>query len=241
MGKFSVEKEYSGKQDFNPTSYYKQTPTHMQKYFTEFIGTFFLVLTIGLAGGAEHNHFAFIATGAMLTALVYMGWQISGSHFNPAITLGVFMRKGIDIKEAGIYWGVQLIAGIVAAALAGVLIMDDSFVFDFIRPGKGDNMIKALLVETLLTYLLTLVYLNVSAKANTQSNSFYGLAIGLTFLAISFTGESISGGAFNPAVGIGPNLVSAQFGYIWIYVVGPLLGGALAGFTFHFLHPKASA
>ena len=213
----------------------------MQKYFTEFIGTFFLVLTIGMAGGAEHDHFAFIAVGAMLTALVYMGWHLSGSHFNPAITLGVFIRKEIDLKEAGIYLGVQLLAGIAAAALAGVLIMDDSFVFDFIRPGKGDNMIKALLVETLLTYLLVLVYLNVSAKANTQRNSYYGLAIGLCFLAMSFIGKSISGGAFNPAIGIGPNLISAQFGYIWIYLVGPLLGGALAGFTYHFLYPKSSA
>ena len=130
----------------------------------------------------------------MLTALVYMGWHISGSHFNPAITLGVFIRKGIDIREAGIYWGVQLLAGLAAAALVGVLIMDDSFVFEFIRPGKGDNMIKALLTETLLTYLLTLVYLNVSSRANTLANSYYGLAIGLTVLAISFIGGSISGG-----------------------------------------------
>ena len=213
----------------------------MQKYFTEFIGTFFLVLTIGLAGGAEHDHFAFIAVGAMMTALVYMGWHISGAHFNPAITLGVFIRKGIDIKEAGIYWGVQLIAGLAAAALAGILIMDDSFVFDFVRPGKGDNLIKAVLVETLLTYLLTLVYLNVARKESTGNNSYYGLAIGFTVLAISFVGVSISGGAFNPAVGIGPNIVSAQFGHIWIYIVGPLLGGALAGFTYHFLYPKETA
>jgi aquaporin Z len=94
-----------------------------------------------------------------------------------------------------------------------------------------------LLVEFLYTFALALVVLNSAASAKTHGNSFYGLAIGFTIVVAAFAGGPVSGGAFNPAVGIGPILVHAMAGgggfeNLWLYLVGPLLGGALAAAVF---------
>lgn len=204
----------------------------MRKYLTEFIGTFFLVLTIGLAVGAGTPS-APIAIGSALMVMVYMGGHISGAHYNPAVTLAVFIRGKIDLKDAGIYWVSQILGAIAAAFLVGVLVLDADFTFEVAKAGSATH-VQALLVEVLFTFALALVVLNSATAKGTQGNSFYGLAIGFTFLVGAFAGGPISGGAFNPAVGIGPNILSGGFADLWIYIVGPLLGGALAGFTFNF-------
>ena len=208
----------------------------MKSYLTEFIGTFFLVLTIGLAVGSGSS-LAPIAIGSVLMVMVYMGGHISGAHYNPAVTLAVYVRGKIDIKEAGIYWVTQILAGIVAAALVGILVQDESFVFA-VAPASSASVVQALLVEILFTFALALVVLNTATAKGTANNSFYGLAIGFTVLAGAFAGGPISGGAFNPAVGIGPNLISQSFDPIWIYLVGPLVGGALAGLVFKVQNPE---
>ncbi|MEM8889430.1 MAG: aquaporin [Bacteroidota bacterium] len=204
----------------------------MRKYLTEFLGTFFLVLTIGLAVGAG-TPFAPIAIGSALMVMVYMGGHISGAHYNPAVTLAVFIRGKIDIKDAGIYWVSQILGGVAAAAVAGLLVQDADFTFLVSKAGSA-TPVQALLVEILFTFALALVVLNVATSKGTEGNSFYGLAIGFTVLVGAFAGGPISGGAFNPAVGIGPNVINGGFADLWIYIVGPLLGGALAGFTFNF-------
>ncbi|MEL6251940.1 MAG: aquaporin [Bacteroidota bacterium] len=204
----------------------------MRKYLTEFLGTFFLVLTIGLAVGSG-TAFAPIAIGSALMIMVYMGGHISGAHYNPAVTLAVFIRGKIDIKDAGIYWVSQILGGVAAAAVAGMLVQDADFTFLVSKAGSA-TPVQALLVEILFTFALALVVLNVATSKGTEGNSFYGLAIGFTVLVGAFAGGPISGGAFNPAVGIGPNVINGGFADLWIYIVGPLLGGALAGFTFNF-------
>jgi aquaporin Z len=104
-------------------------------------------------------------------------------------------------------------------------------------PGDGISPLAALLVEILFTFALALVVLNVAATEKTKGNSYYGLAIGFTVVAGGLAASPISGGAFNPAVGIGPTIVHALVGggtwsHLWLYIVGPLVGGALAALVF---------
>jgi len=106
-----------------------------------------------------------------------------------------------------------------------------------LAPAASASTLGALLVEILFTFALALVVLNVAASAKTQGNSFYGLAIGFAIVVGAFAGGPISGGAFNPAVGTGPILVDAMVGggslsHLWLYLVGPFLGGALAAGVF---------
>ncbi len=204
----------------------------MGKYLTEFIGTFFLVLVITMTVLGKVA-MAPIAIGLALMVMVYMGGSVSGAHYNPAVTLAILMRGLISAPEALIYMGCQ-IAGAVVAALLGGWLMGGSLLVNI---GADASMAQALAVEILFTFALALVVLQVAtAKAN-EGNSFYGAAIGLTVTMAAFAGGGISGGAFNPAVGLGPNLVAGNLGHIWIYLVGPFVGGALAALVFKLQNP----
>ncbi len=204
----------------------------MNKYLTEFIGTFFLVLSITLSviGGAP---LAAIAIGGTLMVMIFMGGHISGAHYNPAVSLAAMMRGALPSAQLIPYWIAQ-IAGAIVAALVGNFIAGGSVP---IAPGAGVSVISALLVEILYTFALALVVLNVATANGTKGNSFYGLAIGFTVVAAAIAGGGISGGAFNPAVGIGLSVGALLAGtggsWIWLYIVGPLIGGALAALVFN--------
>ena len=204
----------------------------MAKVLTEAIGTFFLVLTIGLTVITQ-TPFAPLAIGCSLMIMVYMGGHISGGHYNPAVTLAVMMRGGMQSRDVLPYWIAQII-GALLAALAVRVILGSTFAP---APSEGAGVIAVLMVEILYTFALALVVLNVATAPATAGNSYYGLAIGFTIVVAAFAGGSISGGAFNPAVGIGPVLVNAlagggTVGNLWYYIVGPLAGGALAAVVF---------
>jgi aquaporin Z len=194
----------------------------MNKYITEFIGTFFLVLTIGctvLAGG--RGVIPPLAIGAVLMVMVYAGGHLSGAHYNPAVTIGVWLRGRIKAADVAPYIGAQA-AGALLAALAT----------SFLRPeGVMDaavlNLPRALVAETIYTFALVYVVLNVATSKNTQGNSYFGLAIGFTVLAAAFAVGDISGGAFNPAVRLGATVMLANFA-----------GAAVAGLTFKLLNPE---
>lgn len=204
----------------------------MREYLTEAIGTFFLVLTVCLTVSGNVP-MAPLAIGASLMIMVYMGGHISGGHYNPAVTLAVAMRGKLPMKQVVPYWAAQL-AGAIAAAYVGYIVMNKTFAP---APGEGVTTIEALIVEFLYTFALCLVVLQTATSSKTQGNSYYGLAIGFTIVVAAFAGGGVSGGAFNPAVGAGPTLVSLIFGggwlaNLWIYLVGPLLGGAAAAWVF---------
>jgi aquaporin Z len=204
----------------------------MAKVLTEAIGTFFLVLTIGLTVITQ-TPFAPLAIGCSLMIMVYMGGHISGGHYNPAVTLAVMMRGGMQSRDVLPYWIAQII-GALLAALAVRVILGSTFAP---APSEGASVIAVLMVEILFTFALALVVLNVATAPATAGNSYYGLAIGFTIVVAAFAGGSISGGAFNPAVGIGPVLINAlagggTLGNLWYYIVGPLAGGALAAVVF---------
>ena len=211
----------------------------MKRYLTEFIGTFFLVLTIGLTVVGSTD-LAPLAIGASLTAMVYMGGHVSGAHYNPAVTLAVFMRGKLESGAVAPYM-VSQVAGAAAAAFAVQIVAGATF---GPAPAADATIAAALLVEVLFAFALALVVLNVATADATSGNPFYGLAIGFTVTAGAFAGGPISGGAFNPAVGTGPLLVGALLGggglgNLWIYLVGPLAGGAAAALVFKYQHSES--
>ena len=206
----------------------------MKNYLTEFIGTFFLVLTIGFTV-TSGTPMAPLAIGSALMVMVYMGGHISGAHYNPAVTLAIVMRGKLSMGEAWRYWVSQLL-GAFTAAVVVYIVLGRTFAP---APDGGANGFQAVLVEFFYTFALALVVLNVATSRKTAGNSYYGLAIGFTVMVGAFAAGPISGGAFNPAVGTGPILLKAMAGHgglshLWIYLVGPLAGGALASTVFKF-------
>jgi aquaporin Z len=213
----------------------------MNRYLTEFIGTFFLVLTIGLTvlGGSP---MAPLAIGASLMVMVYMGGHVSGAHYNPAVSLSLVLRGTFAASELLSYILAQLGGGF-SAALVVYVILGRTFVP---VPAPTSTVMAALLVEILYTAALALVFMNVATAQATKGNSFYGLAIGFTVAAGAFAGGPISGGAYNPAVGLGPAIVHAlisraPIGHVWLYIVGPCVGGALAAAVFRIQHNTTTA
>lgn len=199
----------------------------MKKYFIEFLGTFFLVLVIGLSANP-------LAIGAILMCMVYMGGHLSGAHYNPAVSLSIFLDQKMSFFDLLMYWISQIFGGFVAAFTVHLL----SKKLLSVLPSASWEL--ALPIEILFTLALVLVVLNVADHPRTEKNSFYGLAVGFTVLAAAFSGGNLSGGAFNPAVGLGPWLYQMVIGktipfhQIWIYVVGPLTGSLLATLIFQF-------
>ena len=205
----------------------------MRRYLTEFIGTFFLVLTIGLTVLGD-SPFAGLAIGSVLMVMVYMGGHVSGAHYNPAVSLAILMRGKLAAGDFIPYVVSQLAGALVASAAVSAMMHGRTFAP---APGPGVASMAALLAEFLYTFALALVVLNVATSSKTSGNSYYGLAIGFTVMVGAYSAGPISGGAFNPAVGIGPTIWHALRGggslaHLWLYLVGPLLGGAVAALVF---------
>ena len=202
----------------------------MKKYLVEFIGTFFLVFTIGmtvLSPGA--GALTPLAIGLSLAIMIYAGGHVSGGHFNPAVTLAVWLRGKCDTADVGPYMGAQ-VAGAFVASLA-VKALKTGLVAKaatMIGPGTPE-MLPALLAEFIFTFALCWVVLNTATAKGTSGNSFYGLAIGMTVTTGALAVGGISGGAFNPAVAVGVCTMGIiSWGSIWIYLVACFAGGAAA-------------
>ena len=202
----------------------------MKKFITEFIGTFFLVLTIGLVVNGGAGAMAPIAIGAVLMVMVYAGGHISGAHYNPAVTLAVLVRGRISAGDAMTYIGSQLAGAVLAAITVKYLIGDGKMPAAAMA---NPDAVKALIAELLGTFALAYVVLNVATtKANT-GNSFFGLAIGFTVTTMAYALGAFSGGAFNPAVAVGiSSMKMAAWPDIWIYLVGCFGGAILAALVF---------
>jgi aquaporin Z len=211
----------------------------MSAYLTECIGTFFLVLTVCLCvlnGTAA----APLAIGSSLMIMVYMGGHVSGGHYNPAVTLAVWMRGKLSGSQVLPYWIAQLV-GATLAGLVAYLIMGKSFV---VAPAPTATVLQVLVVEFLFAFALCLVVLQTATNPKTSGNSYYGLAIGFTVMVGAYAGGGVSGGAFNPAVGTGPAIASLFTGggtlsHVWLYIVGGLLGGAAAAAVYKVQSPEA--
>jgi aquaporin Z len=205
----------------------------MNKYIAEFIGTFFLVLTIGCTGiGAGAGVIAPLAIGSALMVMVFAGGHISGGHYNPAVTLGVLIRGKVKPVDVVPYWIAQFV-GAAVAALATKFLRAGAPVTP-IAPHAG----PALLAEFLFTFALVYVVLNTATAEGTSGNSFYGLAIGMTVMTGAFAVGDISGGAFNPAVALGICVLGiSSWVNIWIYLLANFAAAIVAALIFNLINP----
>ena len=208
----------------------------MRKYLTEFIGTFFFVMTIGLVVTPNHP-LAPLVIGTALMVVVFMGGHVSGGHYNPAVSVAVFLRGKLPASDLLPYIAAQIL-GAIAGAYLSYMLLDHTFAP---APAATATTMTALIVEVFYTFLLALVVLNVATSPTNEGNSFYGIAIGATIVIAAFAGGPISGGAFNPAVATGAIVVNALSGggswsHLWLYLVGPLVGGALAAAVYRIQH-----
>jgi aquaporin Z len=206
----------------------------MGKYLTEFIGTFFLVATIGftvIAPGA--GDMAPLAIGAALMVMIFAGGHVSGAHYNPAVTLAVYLRGRCPAGDVIGYWVAQLAGAAVAAAI--VLFMKGNPTVTPLQP----DVTRALVAEFLYTFALCYVVLNVATAKGTSGNSAYGLAIGFTVLVGAYSVGAVSGGAFNPAVALGITIMGlSAVANIWIFLVANFAGGAAAAMVFKMINPE---
>ena len=205
-----------------------------KKYLVEFIGTFFLVLTVGMTViNPDAGTLAPLAIGSALMIMVYAGGHVSGGHYNPAVTLAVWLRGRCPQSDVLPYMGSQLAGGIVAAIITLYLKGDPT-----VTPGEIE-VFPALLAELVGTFALAYVVLNVATAKATAGNSYFGLAIGFTVTVMAFAFGGISGGAFNPAVAVGITIMHlAKTANLWVYLVANLAGGALAAAAFRFINPE---
>ena len=205
----------------------------MNKYIIEFLGTFFLVLIIGLSQNP-------VAIGLGLAVLVYMGAHISGAHYNPVVSLAMLINNQIELKEFSFYLASQLLGSLVATYF--IMLLGN----DFNVVSNTNDISSFFVAEILFTFLLVFVILNVALNKNLKGNQFYGLAIGLTVTAGAFAVGNISGGVFNPAVSFGPSL----FSFIDPQVVGTnvsssdffiyyLISGTIGSVIASYLYKKA--
>ena len=200
----------------------------MKKYLVEFIGTFFLVFTVGMVVRSGSTLAPF-AIGSSLMVMIYAGGHISGGHFNPAVTLAVWLRGKCSRSDVLPYWIAQLVAGAIAAFVVNFVLQDKPVI------GPAAHVVlPSLTVEFLFTFALAWVVLNTATARGTAGNSFYGLAIGFTVFAGAVAVGGISGGAFNPAVGLGVFLMGLEdLRQLGLYVFSDLLGGAVAALVFN--------
>jgi aquaporin Z len=206
----------------------------MRQFITEFIGTFFFVLTAGLAvTGTSVGALSALAMAGMLTAMTYAAGPISGGHLNPAISLAMLVRGRIGFGTMVLYWIAQLLAGLLAA-LTFLILRGGSVAYP-LQPNVG----PALLAEFFFTFALCFVFLTVATSRALAGNPFYGVTMGLVMLAGTFAVGSLSGGLLNPALAMGFVLMGLiGGGSLWIYVVATLAAAISAALIFRSVYPK---
>lgn len=213
-------------------------PSLHSKLIAEFVGTFFLVLTVGLnvLGGSKAGAYSIAAS---LMCMIYALGDVSGAHFNPAVTLAIFVRGKIDAKEAGKYVQAQLAGAIVAGYMYA--IVHSGFTFP-LGPGKSYRWADAALVEFVFTFVLCLVVLCVATVDKAPTPQLFGLAIGSCIVAGGYGAGGISGGSLNPAVSVGIEAAHILGGGYFVpaigYAIVEALGGAAAAGIFKMVYPE---
>ncbi len=200
----------------------------MQRYFVEALGTFFLVLVMAFTSNP-------LAIGLMLSAMIYLGSHVSGAHYNPAVSLSVFLNGKISVNDMIMYVGAQSVGAFLASAFYWVL-SKTAFVP---APGKGLLLWESILLEALFTFVLCSVFLVLALSTRYKGGSEHGLILGLTLTAVIFAIGNLSGGIINPAVSIGSGLFASLMGNsvdawrsVLLYIIGPSIGGAAAGYFY---------
>ena len=201
----------------------------MKRYLVELVGTFFLTLAVALTADP-------MAIGLMLMALVYMGGHVSGGHYNPAVSLAVWMRGTLD---SGLLLG-YVVAQVAGALLAGIVFYTLAHSWLIMRLPEGVLGIVGMVPEILMTFIFVSVILVVATTDRYKGVGIAGLAIGLTLTAIATIG-----GIFNPAIGITSLCGGLLMGDATVavnatiaHIAGPLLGGAVAAYWFGYINNR---
>lgn len=229
----------------------------MKKLIAEFIGTAVLVtlgcgtaMLVGCDAAAGCGYIlTALAFGLVIVGMAYCVGNISGCHINPAVSLGVLMSKGMNVKEFFGYVCAQCLgalagAGILAAifGLGGVTDMTGGFGSNGLA-GVNGSVVAGLLVEVVLTFIFVMTILGVTSK-KAGHGSFGGLIIGLTLTLVHILGIGLTGTSVNPARSLGPAIVAAIAGNtapiacVWVFIVGPFIGAALASLVYNFLEKE---
>lgn len=206
----------------------------------EFIGTFVLVFwgsaAVALNPPGASAVMPALAHGLALVFAAYALGHWSGAHVNPAITLSVWIKGAIDARDAVAYIATQIIAAVVAAAVLNVILTgqaENFGAFSFEAGNGSAATAAALLLELILTFCLATVVLQAAVAG--KAGNMAGLAIGLTLAGCILAGGAVTGASVNPARTLGPAIVAGQLGQVWVYLVGTLLGGALAALVSRFV------
>lgn len=205
-----------------------QIPPIFPRLMAEFVGTFFLVLTVCMAMTPKTGAgpIAPLAVGLILAALVFAGGHTSGGYYNPAVSLAVFTRGKLTAVELLAYSAAQLSAGTVAGLVARWLVGP-------LQATASGATGKVFAVELFFTFALAYVVLNVATAKAAEGNSYFGVAIGFTVAAGASAVGGTSGAAFNPAVALGAGVTGAiAWHSYWIYVLASVVGGVLAAIVF---------
>ncbi len=197
----------------------------MRKYIVESTSTFFIALALGISAN-------YIAIGIIISCFTLVCFPISGAHFNPAITFALLIQKRIRLTEA-VYYVIAQFLGVVSAVILFYFLIGRTYV---LMPQQNIHILKPLLIEIILTFFIVLMYLKMFASflADELQFSKYWFVTGLSVMAAGLSGAAISGGAYNPALGLAPALVELvvksgyPLGHCWIYALGPLIGATAA-------------
>ena len=224
----------------------------MKKYFAEIIGTMVLVfmgcgaaVVLGADAGVGHLPVA-LSFGLSIVAMAYVIGNVSGCHINPAVSLGALLDKRINVKEFCGYVVSQVIGAIIGAGL--LFVMVEVFGVHDHTGGLGSNGVAnaggiggGLFVEIILTFIFVLTILGVTADKN--KGSVAGIVIGLTLAFVHIVGIPLTGTSVNPARSIGPAIFSGGQALtdLWVFIVGPLVGAALAALVYQGLKAKKGA
>ena len=211
------------------------SPQSWKPALAEFIGTFTLTF-IGAGAGALAASSGIgvlgvaLAHGVALMVIIYAWGNISGAHVNPAVTFGLAITRKISWATMGIYWVAQFLGAVVAAFLLAFLVGTESGLGATVGSLTTADPAKALIVEVILTFfLVTAVF---GTAVNGRNGNAAGFAIGFVLVMDILMGGPLTGASMNPARTLGPALATGDFTYLWIYVVGPLIGAALAAFLY---------
>ena len=217
-------------------------PSLRNKFLVEIVGTFILVYAIASAATvySDSGQLGVIGIGLVhalvLTAIVYAIGYRSGAQVNPAVTIGLLVAKKIGGKEAVVYIIAQIIGAVIAAAVV-YSIFGSEMSASVTLPSDG-NVVRALILETVMTFTLVYVVLATTTSKNFKIVPLAGIAIGFTLGFNVIFGGSITGGSLNPARSFGPALITWDFAYQWIYWIAPIAGGLIAAGVYKLLHTK---
>ena len=197
----------------------------------EFIGTFALIfIGAGALAITEANLVGVaLAHGLVIVVFAYAYGHISGTHINPAVTLGLLIAGEIEFVAAIGYWIVQFLGGILGAVVLNAVLPNAGDLGVTILQG-GTTPVQGLVVEIVLTFFLVNTIFNTAVSG--KAGNFAGLAIGLTLALCILMGGPLTRASLNPARTLGPAIVSGNYADIWLYFVGPIIGAALAAFLY---------